>query len=36
MGQLEDCVEVKKRQFPNTEVQNSLKQEVDIFLDLFL
>ncbi|KAG5238908.1 Lzipper-MIP1 domain-containing [Salix suchowensis] len=28
MGQLEDCVEVKKRQFPNTEVQNSLKQEI--------
>ncbi|CAK7329753.1 unnamed protein product [Dovyalis caffra] len=28
MGQLEDCVEVKERQFPNTEVQNSLKQEI--------
>lgn len=31
MGQAEDCVETKKRQPPNTEVQNSLMQEVNIF-----
>ncbi|KAK9287563.1 hypothetical protein L1049_015984 [Liquidambar formosana] len=28
MGQLKSCVETKKRQSPNTEVQNSLKEEI--------
>ncbi|XP_038682438.1 uncharacterized protein LOC119982905 [Tripterygium wilfordii] len=34
MGQLKHCVEAKKRQLPNLEAQNSLKQEIEHLQEL--